>query len=348
MSRPIQVTQITFAERPTESITSSTFKVEKAALDATLQVGQALVRVDYISIDPAMRGWLRETGASYMAPVQIGETMKAGGIGTVIKVAEGETKIKIGDVINGLTGWADYAVVEFDPRLFQNLTSQYPKATKEDYVEALGGMVSMTAYFGLLEIAKIKPGETVVVSGAAGATGSVVVQLARILGAGKVIGVAGGHEKSQYVEKELGADRCLDYKSSSFKTDFEKEVGLLDVYFDNVGGEILDLALSRLNQHARIVMCGSISTYNDSAHKGIRNYRQSSIAQGFTLFDYTPRFDEALGAIMKWKQEGKLKRMKFHVENGLESCPDALRTIFAGVNTGKMVVKVSSEGPGQV
>ncbi|KAG8886620.1 hypothetical protein FRB97_000039 [Tulasnella sp. 331] len=302
MSRPIQVTQITFAERPTESITSSTFKVEKAALDATLQVGQALVRVDYISIDPAMRGWLRETGASYMAPVQIGETMKAGGIGTVIKVAEGETKIKIGDVINGLTGWADYAVVEFDPRLFQNLTSQYPKATKEDYVEALGGMVSMTAYFGLLEIAKIKPGETVVVSGAAGATGSVVVQLARILGAGKVIGVAGGHEKSQYVEKELGADRCLDYKSSSFKTDFEKEVGLL----------------------------------------------QSSIAQGFTLFDYTPRFDEALGAIMKWKQEGKLKRMKFHVENGLESCPDALRTIFAGVNTGKMVVKASSEGPGQV
>ncbi|KAG8862438.1 hypothetical protein FRB96_001509 [Tulasnella sp. 330] len=333
MSIPTQVTRITLAERPTDFITPSTFKVEKVPLDTTLQVGQALVRVDYLSIDPAMRGWLRDA-RSYMPPVQIGETMRAGGLGTVIKIAEGETRAKIGDVINGLTGWADYAIVEFDKPPSQNLTPRSPNATKEDYLEAMGGMVSMTAYFGLLEIAKIKPGETVVVSGAAGATGSVVVQLAKILGAGKVIGIAGGQEKSQYVEKELGVDRCLDYKSPSFKADFEKEVGFL------------------LAQADPLLTSTTLLFVDDPAAKGIQNYnqltRQSSIAQGFTVFDYTPRFGEALGAIMKWKQEGKLKRMKFHVEHGLENCPDALKTIFAGVNTGKMIVKVSSEDPGQV
>ncbi|KAG9005399.1 hypothetical protein FRB93_009703 [Tulasnella sp. JGI-2019a] len=274
--------------------------------------------------------------------------MRAGGIGTVIRVAEGVTKAKVGDVLSGMVGWTDYTELDVDKA--QNPTSLY--STKDDYLESLGGIVSLTAYFGIMEVGKVKLGETVVVSGAAGAAGSAVVQLARIFGAGKVVGITSGQDKCLYVEKELGADKYLDYKSPEFENTFAREVGLLDIYFDNVGEDILDLALRHLNKYARVVLCGSIATYNQVQPKGIRNYnqltRQSATAGGFIVFDYASRFGEALGALRKWTQEGKLKRMKFHVEQGLESCPDHLKTIFSGVNMGKMIVNISSIDPGLI
>ncbi|KAG9029968.1 hypothetical protein FRB95_004671 [Tulasnella sp. JGI-2019a] len=262
--------------------------------------------------------------------------MRAGGIGTVIRVAEGVTKAKVGDVLSGMVGWTDYTELDVDKA--QNPTSLY--STKDDYLESLGGIVSLTAYFGIMEVGKVKLGETVVVSGAAGAAGSAVVQLARIFGAGKVVGITSGQDKCLYVEKELGADKYLDYKSPEFENTFAREVGLLDIYFDNVGEDILDLALRHLNKYARVVLCGSIATYNQVQPKGIRNYnqltRQSATAGGFIVFDYASRSGEVLGALRKWTQEGKFKRMKSHVKQGLEGCPDHLKTIFSGVNTGKM------------
>ncbi|KAG8884730.1 hypothetical protein FRB97_003514 [Tulasnella sp. 331] len=339
MALPAQSTRVTLALRPKPDITESTFKAEKQSIRSLYpqKPNDILVRVDYVSIDPAMKGWLDDR-RSYIAPVAIGATMRAGGVGTVVKVFEGAgatSKVKVGDAVRGYFGWAEYVTVDAKDVEILHAPSG---TTPLDFLGVLGDP-GMTAYFGFLDVAKPKAGETVVVSGAAGAVGSIVCQIAKIKGC-KVIAIAGGPDKCAWLEKDLGVDRAIDYKSKTFVNDFKKHVGYLDVYFDNVGGEILDLCLTRLNKNARIAICGAISAYTGGKPKGISGYlnliSQRASITGFVVFDYIKRYPEAVKDLGQWIHEGKLKA-RTHVEDGpVERCPEALGKLFKGANTGKM------------
>lgn len=298
--------------------------------------GGFVVKVDYISLDPAMRGWMNGT-RSYVPPVQIGEVMRALGAGTILDSKH--AGFAEGDNVVGLFGVQEYAasdgsgVIKVDPNLV-------PLPT---YLGALG-MPGMTAYFGLLDVGEVKEGETVVVSGAAGAVGSVAGQIARIKGC-RVVGIAGGPEKCAWLIDELGFDAAIDYKSEelgpALKTHCPKGV---DVYFDNVGGTTLEAVLARLARHARIVICGAISQYNnDGPMKGPSNYMSLLVnrarMEGFVVFDYADRYTEAAMEMVGWMAEGKLKTREDIVE-GLESFPEALTRLFEGANIGKLVLKI--------
>ncbi|KDQ15907.1 hypothetical protein BOTBODRAFT_31355 [Botryobasidium botryosum FD-172 SS1] len=335
---PETVTRVFLAERPGAGpIKDDTFAVERVPLPQPASDDEVLVRVDYVSLDPAMRGWLNDT-RSYIAPVKIGETMRAQGLGTVVK---GNKTFQVGDQVSGGLGWAEYAVLKE-----KALTKITPPegSTALDYLGPLG-MPGMTAYIGLLEVSGINAGETLLVSGAAGAVGSIVCQIGKLKGA-KVVALAGADEKCRWLEEELGVDRALNYKSPNFRKEFKDAVGYLDVFFDNVGGDILDLALTRLNKNARIALCGAISDYNVKEKKGMQNYlnliSQRAKIEGFVVLDYTARFPEFAAEVAQWIKEGRVKR-KFHIEEGVERCPEYLQLLFNGGNTGKLVVKVSKE-----
>lgn len=342
---PKHYTRIVLAERPKTDITPTTFRKETVAFDLKPGPGEALVRVDWLSLDPAMRGWIKEV-ASYIEPVQVGAVMRSTGLGTVMEAGEG-CELKPGDTVVGATGWTEYAVMK-KADIFQKITDGsgigLPPGTQPlDFLGPLGISGGITAYFGLLDVAKIKAGETLVVSGAAGHVGSLACQIGKIYGA-KVIGIAGTDDKCRWLKDELKIDAALNYKSPSFREEFKKTVGHLDVFFDNVGGEILDLALSRLKQGARIALCGAISDYNALKPKGISNYMnliaQRAKIEGFVVVDYVPRFPEALRELVKWISEGRLIR-KYHIVEGLESAPESLPLLFTGGNTGKLVVRVT-------
>ncbi|KZP02895.1 NAD(P)-binding protein [Athelia psychrophila] len=269
--------------------------------------------------------------------VKIGETMRAGGLGVVVKAGEG-SKFAKGDTVYGTPGWAEYAVV--DDKTCTKI--EPPKGTDAlDFLNTLG-MPGMTAYFGLHDIGRIKKGETLVVSGAAGAVGSLVCQLGKRLGC-KVIAIAGSPDKCEWLETDLGVDKALNYKSPTFYKEW-KELGYLDVYFDNVGGDILDFALTRLNRDARIVLCGAISQYNSAKPAGLTAYlnliSQRASITGFVVFDFAARYHEAIADIGAGVADGSIKR-KFHIVDGLAQAPEALKMLFTGGNTGKLVVKVS-------
>jgi len=338
MAAPSSYTRIVLAERPKEHIVPDvTFKSTTLSYsDLKPAAGEVVVKINYLSLDPAMRGWLNDK-RSYIPPVQIGEVMRAGAVGTVVSVGE-STKLSAGDLVSGTLGWQEYALVkEKDVQKIQ----VPPKAKALDFLGPLG-MTGLTAYFGLLDVGQIKAGETLVVSGAAGATGSLVCQIGKIKGA-KVVGIAGGADKCRYLKETLGVDVALDYKSPTFHEDARK-VGYLDVYFDNVGGEILDFLLTRLNKDARIVLCGAISDYNNPNPKGLKNYlnliAQRGRIQGFIVFDYSKQFSTAIKDMAGWIAEGKLNQ-QYHVVEGLAAAPSALPMLFSGGNTGKLVVKVA-------
>ncbi|KAJ8515676.1 hypothetical protein ONZ45_g6960 [Pleurotus djamor] len=335
---PSQYKRIVLNERPVAEIQSNTFRTEVQPFDLQPGGSEALVRVTWLSLDPAMRGYLKDA-RSYLPPVKIGETMRAMGLGVVVKAGPG-SKFKVGDNVTGAFGWTEYAVMQ-DKGLTR--VELYPGVQLLDYLNTLGSS-GLTAYFGLKDIGKLKAGETLLVSGAAGSVGAIVCQLGKQLGA-KVYAIAGGEEKCNWLVKELGVDGAFNYKSPTFRSDLKK-MGYLDVYFDNVGGEILDIALTRLNQGARIVLCGAISAYNDAKPRGISNYltliSQRATIQGFIVFDYAHRYPEALAALSKGLSDGTLKR-KFHIVEGIEQAPVALPMLFSGGNTGKLVVKVAEE-----
>ncbi|HZP12699.1 MAG TPA: NADP-dependent oxidoreductase [Nevskiaceae bacterium] len=299
--------------------------------------GEFVVRNLYISLDPAMRGWMNE-GKSYVPPVGIGEVMRAGALGKV--TASKHPNFKVGDHVVGIFGVQDYAlsngkgVTKIDPKL----------GTLPVYLGTLG-MPGMTAYFGLLEIGKPKPGETVVVSGAAGAVGQVVGQIAKIKGC-RVIGIAGGPEKCNHVVKELGFDACIDYKAGDLKKALKEHCPKgVDVYFDNVGGDILDTVLTQLAMRARIIICGAISQYNNTTPvKGPSNYMSLLVNRasmtGMVVFDWADRYPEAIREMAKWLLEGKLRTFE-DIESGLENFPEILLKLFKGENTGKLVLKVA-------
>ncbi|KAJ7066944.1 hypothetical protein C8F01DRAFT_1119707 [Mycena amicta] len=281
-----------------------------------------LVQVTWLSLDPAMRGYIRDV-RSYLPPVQIGETMRAQGLGVVIKTGKGQ---------------------RLDCRPARHWPIRVPKGVQAiDFLNTLG-LSGLTAYFGVKDICDVKPGVTMVVSGAAGSVGSVACQLGKRAGA-KVYAIAGSQDKCEWLEKELGVDRAFNYKSKTFRQDF-KEIGYIDVYFDNVGGEILDLVLSRLNKGATVALCGAISQYNATKPTGLKNYltliSQRAKIQGFIIMDYTPRFPAAIQDLAGALADGSIKR-KFHVVEGIEQAPIALPWLFSGKNDGKLVVKVAEE-----
>ncbi|CAE6351791.1 unnamed protein product [Rhizoctonia solani] len=338
MTTPKQTRRIFLSEIPQGHITEATFKSEMADLPAP-KADQVIVRVDYLSLDPAMRVWLNGD-VTYVPPVRVGETVRGGGVETVVY---GNGQIKAGDVVYGTLGWAEYiaasvgALRKLDP----------PEGfTALDYLGSLG-TTGMTAYFGLLEVGKLKPGETLVVSAAAGAVGSLVCQIGKIKGA-KVIAIASA-PKCAWLTSGLGVDAALDYKSPTFEKEFSETVGGLDVFFDNVGGSVLDLALTKLNKGARVVLCGTISTYNNVGlgdSSGIKNYSsliiQRAEIRGFVVYDYREKYGKAEADIIKWIKDKKL-RCRYQIEPGLEECPQHFGLLFSGGNTGKLVVRVSNE-----
>jgi NADPH-dependent curcumin reductase CurA len=299
--------------------------------------GEFVARNLYVSLDPAMRGWMNE-GKSYVPPVGIGEVMRAGALGKVI--ASKNPQFAVGDHVVGIFGVQDHAlsngkgVTKVDPKL----------APLPVYLGTLG-MPGMTAYFGLLEIGKPKAGETVVVSGAAGAVGQVVGQIAKIKGC-RVVGIAGGKDKCAHVVKDLGFDACIDYKSEDVKKALKEHCPKgVDVYFDNVGGEILDIVLTQLAMRARIIICGAISQYNNTTPvRGPSNYMSLLVNRasmtGMVVFDWADRYGEAAREMAGWMQAGKLKTYE-DVESGLENFPEVLLKLFKGENTGKLVLKVA-------
>ncbi len=295
-----------------------------------------LVRVEYVSLDPAMRGWMNE-GKSYVPPVGIGEVMRAGGAGEVI--ASNHPGFPVGSKVSGLFGVQEYALS--NGKGVQRVdTALAPLPT---YLGVLG-MTGMTAYFGLLDVGAAKEGDTVVVSGAAGAVGTVVGQVAKIKGC-RVVGIAGGAEKCRWLVEELGFDAAIDYKSGDVRKALREHCPKgIDVYFDNVGGEILDIALSQLAMHARVVICGAISQYNATEGvKGPSNYLSLLVnrarMQGMVVFDYAPRYGEAAREMGLWLAQGKLTSRE-DIVAGFDTFPDALLKLFRGENTGKLLLKI--------
>jgi NADPH-dependent curcumin reductase CurA len=299
--------------------------------------GEILIKVLYVSLDPAMRGWMNE-GKSYIKPVGIGEVMRAGGVGRV--VTSKNPKFAVGDHVSGTTGAQEYCLTDgtgfnkVDPKL----------APLPVWVGALG-MTGLTAYFGLLDVGQPKPGETVVVSGAAGATGSVAGQIAKIKSC-RVVGIAGGPAKCRYLVNDLGFDAAIDYKSEDLPKALRQHCPKgIDVYFDNVGGDTLDAVLAQINPGARVAICGAISQYNNTTPiKGPSNYLSLLInratMRGFIVFDFASRYAEALRELAGWLKAGKLKTREDVVE-GLQTFPDTLLKLFKGENNGKLMIKVA-------
>jgi NADPH-dependent curcumin reductase CurA len=302
---------------------------------ATPGDGQILVRTHYISLDPAMRGWMNDA-RSYVPPIGLGEVMRAGAVGEV--VASHHPDWKAGDYAVGMFGMQDYAAV--DGAVAQKVDAQL--APLPLFISVLG-MPGLTAYFGTLDIGNPQPGQTVVVSAASGAVGALVGQIAKIKGA-RAVGLAGGAAKCRYVVEELGFDACIDYKNEDIGKGLSEHCPKgIDVYFDNVGGEILDLALARLARRARVVICGAISQYNTTtAIEGPKNYLSLLVnnarMEGFVVFNYMARYPEGMQTLAAWVAEGKLKS-KEDVVDGIETFPETLLKLFSGENFGKLMIK---------
>ena len=301
--------------------------------------GQILVQVLYISLDPAMRGWMNE-GRSYIAPVKIGDVMRALGAGRV--VASRNPAFAAGDLVTGVFGVQEYAISSGEGVM--KVDVQFAPLPR--YLSALG-MPGLTAYFGLLDVGDPKAGETVVLSGAAGAVGAVAGQIARIKGC-RVVGIAGGPAKCNYIVDELGFDAAIDYKAEDVKAALAKHCPKgVDVYFDNVGGEILDATLLFLNRRARVVICGAISQYNNTTPiKGPSNYLSLLVnharMEGFVVFDYVTKYSEGLREMAGWLAAGKLKSRE-DIVKGLETFPETLLKLYTGENFGKLILQVADE-----
>ncbi len=301
-----------------------------------------LIRNLYFAFEPAMRGWLNDV-KSYVPPVQLGEVMRAGTVGQVVE--SNNANFAPGDFVQGQLGWQEYAVTNGAMGMLGGV-SKIPAGIPPYLVlSALGG-TGLTAYFGLLDVGKPNEGDVVVVSGAAGATGSVAGQIARIKGASKVVGIAGGAEKCAWLTDELGFDSAIDYKSEDVQERLKEECPEgIDVFFDNVGGDILDAALMNMAQNGRIVLCGGISQYNESElPSGPRNYMQLVIRrctmQGFIVIDYLHKAGEAVEELSGWIESGELKHRE-DIQEGIENTPKTFLRLFEGKNLGKQLLKIA-------
>jgi Putative NADP-dependent oxidoreductases len=329
--------QITLANRPAGMPSESDFKLVETPVPSPRE-GQVLLKILYLSVDPYLRGFMRSSH-SYASPIEIGQVMAGG---TVAEVVESRNpKFQPGDIVESYSGWQEYALSDGS-----DLRKIDPSAAPISTALGILGMPGMTAYFGLLEIGQPKPGDTVVVSGAAGAVGSAVGQIARIAGC-RVVGTAGSDEKVRYLLEELQFDAAFNYKKV---TDYQAKLSELcpsgiDVYFDNTGGPVTDAVFPLINNRARLVLCGQISQYNlETPEMGPRLLFHLVVkrarAEGFLVFDYTARYPEARERMAKWIREGRLKYRETVVD-GIENAPKAFLSLFTGENIGKELVKVA-------
>jgi NADPH-dependent curcumin reductase CurA len=305
--------------------------------------GGVLVKTLAISLDPAMRGWMNE-GKSYIAPVGIGEVMRAGGVGVV--VASKHPGFAVGDHVSGGPGVQEYWSVAADQVKRSGLAKiDLRLGSLGQWLNVLG-MPGMTGYFGLMDVGQPRAGQTLVVSGAAGAVGQTVGQLAKIHGC-RVVGIAGGPAKCGWVVQELGFDACIDYKSGSVRDGLKQHCpDGVDIYFDNVGGDILDTVLTRINKKARIIICGAISQYNNTTPvQGPKNYLSLLVnrarMEGIVVFDYADRYPQAVAELAGYLKDGRMKSREDVVEGGVAAFPGTLPRLFSGENFGKLVLQVA-------
>jgi NADPH-dependent curcumin reductase CurA len=328
--------QVRLGARPSGLVKRSDFEFTQEPVPEPAD-GYFVVAVSHISLDPAMRGWMN-AGASYIEPVEIGDVMRAGAVGRV--TASRHPGFAAGDYVYGIFGVQEHAlsdgrgVIKVDPSF----------APLETYLGTLG-MTGLTAYFGMLDVARVQAGETVVVSGAAGAVGSVAGQIAKIKGA-RAVGIAGGPEKCSWIIDELGFDAAIDYKNEDVRAALRKHAPeRIDVYFDNVGGEILDDVLTYLARGARIAICGAISQYNASDRmRGPSNYMALLVSRasmtGFVVFDYADRYRDAATELAGWMTEGRIVSREEVIDGGVDAFPETLLRLFSGENTGKLVLRI--------
>ena len=338
MTVPVINRKWTLRSRPETTVSEEHFNFETETV-RDLTDGEFLVKIHYLSFEPAQRGWLNDV-RSYIPPVAIGDVMRSMGVGVIVDSKHSD--YKVGDRVQGGFGWQEYAFSD-GTGLFP--VSKIPEDMPISYPLHIYGLTGLTAYFGLLDIGKPKSGDTVVISGAAGATGSTVGQIAKLKGC-HVIGIAGGQTKCQWLMDELGYDAVIDYKSESVD---ERMKALcknsINVFFDNVGGEILDSALVNLSNYARVVLCGGISSgYQTKAlPPGPKNYMQLVIRrshmEGFIVLDHVERYPAAIEQLKQWVDNGKIL-VKEHMLDGIEKCPAGLAGLFAGQNFGKQLVKI--------
>ncbi len=348
----MQNKEIRFASRPAGMPTLENFQFVDAEVPP-LNDDEVLVRTLYISVDPYLRGRMRKA-RSYIAPFEVGQVIESGGVGEVVESLS--PKFQPGDIVTGMFGWRLYNVVKannlmkvyaFTGPAVSGNAADPPAPVPISTALGVLGMPGLTAYFGLLDIGKPKEGETVVVSGAAGAVGMTVCQIAKIKGC-KTVGIAGSDEKNQYLRDELGVDEVINYKTGDIRQALkDASPNGVDVYFDNVGGDVSDAVLPLLNKGARIIICGQISIYNlDKLDVGPRPQPSllinSALMQGFIITDYAPRFSEGVMQLARWLAEGKLKYAETIVE-GFENTPQAFIGLFSGDNLGKQIVKVTDE-----
>lgn len=328
--------QFLLAARPKGMVKESDFEYTETPVRA-LKNGEVLIKTTYLSLDPSMRGQM-ENRADYVAPLQIGDVMRAGGTGVVVSSKHADAPE--GTPVQGTFGMQTYCVSDGKNAPYRAFS---PDTDPRLALGALGG-TGMTAYFGLLDLGEPKPGDVVVISGAAGATGSVAGQIAKIKGC-TVYGMAGSAEKCAWLTDELGFDDAINYKTQDVAAELDRLCpNGMNIYFDNVGGEILDICLARIAMNARIVICGGISRYNaEGPIPGPRNYfnlvfRRARM-EGFIVLDYAARFPEAVAEMQGWIDAGQLKQSETVIE-GFENLPKALIQLFEGANTGKMMVHI--------
>ncbi|WP_231443922.1 NADP-dependent oxidoreductase [Brevibacterium zhoupengii] len=324
--------------RPQARSVASCFELQEERL-TPLQPGEARVHVEWLSIDPTQRGWLN-SGTNYRSPVGLGEVMRGAGVGTVIE-SDAEF-LPVGAKVYGELGWQEYMSASASGLFGVNVV---PDGIESRHMLSLFGTNGLTAYFGLTEIGRPSPGDTVLVSGAGGATGSIAAQMARSLGC-RTIGIAGGQEKCEWVRESAGLDACIDYRSEDVPSALETLAPEgIDVYFDNVGGELLEAAIDNLANHGRIVLCGAIATGYDGnlPNTGIRNYMQLGLRratmEGFVFLDYLERFPEAVTHLSGLLGRGELVIAE-SIADGLETAPGALDGLFTGANLGKQLVRI--------
>jgi len=329
--------QFRLKQRPVGRVGRGNFELVDSPVPAP-GPNQALVRNLYLSLDPTNRMWMSDMD-QYMPPVAIGEVMRGGGIGQV--VASNDPAYVVGELVQGLVGWQDYVLSGGDEMPLMPL----PKGLPVPATAMLGalGATGITAYFGLLEIGQPKAGETVLVSAAAGAVGSVVGQIAKIKGC-RAVGIAGSREKCRWITEELCFDAAVNYKEPGWREALDRACPAgIDVDFENVGGEIMDAVFARLNLHARVALCGMISGYN-ATERMLGDFQTILMkrvrVEGFIILDYLPRFAEAAAELGRWLVEGKLKHRETIVD-GLENAPAALNKLFDGENIGKLIVKIA-------
>jgi NADPH-dependent curcumin reductase CurA len=329
--------QIVLNERPIGMILESTTALRESPMPVC-GPDEALIKVGLLSIDPTIRTWMNDA-PGYLPPIGIGDVIRSGGSGVVVE--SNSERYQVGDVVNGMTGWQEWAIAS-DANRFTVL----PRGLGLDLATVMNvlGATGLTAYFGLLDVGAFQEGDVVVVSGAAGATGSVVGQIAKARGARKVVGIAGGAQKCAEVVELYGFDECLDYIEPGLTRRIHEACPSgIDLYFDNVGGTILDAALANIAMYARIVMCGAISQYNLTERDGVTNtsmlIMRRGQMKGFIVFDFARRYAEAHLELAAMVLDGRLVHQE-HLVEGLEHAPDALNLLFTGGNHGKTLVVV--------